>query len=121
MKKAKSNNPRIGAAFDDFLTERGIREEVDAIAQKRVLAWQIQEAMRTQGLTKTAMADRMATSRAALDRLLDPENASVTLTTMSRAAAAIGARLQMSLVPLRRARRAGAETARARPVRRTAR
>lgn len=121
MKKPNAANRRVGSSFDDFLNEQGMREEVDAVAPKRVIAWQILEALRTQGLNKTTMAEPMATSRAALDRLLDPENASVTLTTMSRAAAAVGAHLTMKLVPLRRARVASAQGSAAKPVRRRSR
>lgn len=87
----------IGSSFDDFLAEAGILEEVEAVAVKRVLARQVEEAMQDKGLTKTAMARRMKTSRMALDRLLDPENTSVTLHTMQRAAATVGKRLRLSL------------------------
>jgi len=87
----------IGSSFDDFLADAGILEEVEAVAVKRVLARQVEKAMREKGLTKTAMARRMKTSRMALDRLLDPENTSVTLHTMQRAAATVGKRLRLSL------------------------
>jgi antitoxin HicB len=97
MKKPTSRNRHLGTSFDEFLDEQGIRADVDSAAEKRVLAWQIEDAMHKQGVTKSQMARRMATSRAAVDRLLDPENASVTLLTMSRAAAALGARLQIAL------------------------
>jgi hypothetical protein len=93
-----SRNRHIGSSFDDFLAEEGLLEKVSAVAQKRVLAWQIAEAMRRHRLTKAVMAKRMRTSRAALDRLLDPDNASVTLATMGRAAAALGKRLRIELV-----------------------
>lgn len=88
----------IGSSFDDFLAEQGILDETTAVAQKRVLAWQVAEAMRKRRLTKAEMAKRMRTSRAALDRLLDPDNASVTLATMGRAAAALGKRLRIELI-----------------------
>ena len=87
----------IGSSFDDFLADAGILEEVEAVAVKRVLARQVEKAMQDKGLTKTAMARRMKTSRMALDRLLDPENTSVTLHTMQRAAATVGKRLRLSL------------------------
>lgn len=87
----------IGSSFDDFLAEAGILEEVEVVAVKRVLARQVEKAMQDKGLTKTAMARRMKTSRMALDRLLDPENTSVTLHTMQRAAATVGKRLRLSL------------------------
>jgi hypothetical protein len=88
----------IGSSFDEFLREDGIYEEVTAAAIKRVLARQVQQAMKDQHLSKAAMARRMDTSRAALDRLLDPENDSVTLNTLSRAALAVGRRLQLELI-----------------------
>ena len=93
----KKRNPHLGSSFDDFLKEEGIFEEVTATAMKRVLAWQIAQAMRKQRVTKSAMAKRMRTSRAALDRLLDAENTSVTLQTMGRAAAALGKQLSVTL------------------------
>ena len=89
---------RIGSSFEDFLKEEGIYEEVQAQALKEVIAWQIEQAMRTGGITKTAMAKRMATSRAQLDRLLDPNNTSVTLHTLQKAAAVVGRRLRLELV-----------------------
>ncbi len=88
----------IGSSFDAFLREDGIYEEVTATAIKRVLARQIRREMLEQHLSKTAMAKRMETSRAALDRLLDPENGSVTLDTVFRAAKAVGRQIQLELV-----------------------
>src|ERR1700733_10944117 len=82
-----------GSSFDSFLEEEGIREEVEAVAIKRVLAWQLEEEMKRQRKTKQAMARQRRTSRSQLDRLLDPRNASVTLATMSRAVRALGKRL----------------------------
>ena len=93
-----STNPRIGSSFDDFLKEEGIDEDVTAHAIKRVLAWQISQAMQAQNITKVEMAHRMKTSRAQLDRLLDPDNDKVQLDTVQRAAAAVGRRLQLALV-----------------------
>ena len=87
-----------GQPFSDFLDELGIREDVEAQAIKEILADQIRVAMANENLTKTAMAARMKTSRRALDRLLDPENTSVTLHTMQKAAAALGRRVHLSLV-----------------------
>ncbi len=89
---------RIGSSFDDFLKDTGIYEEVTARAIKRVIARQIGVLMKDQQLTKSALARRMRTSRAQLDRLLDPENESVTLGTLTRAAHAVGRRLRMELV-----------------------
>jgi hypothetical protein len=90
-------NLHIGSSFSDFLKEEGIYEEVTAHAVKRVLAWQIEQAMKEQGITKVEMAKRMKTSRAQLDRLLDPENDKVQLDTVQRAAAAVGRKLHMEL------------------------
>lgn len=95
-----SGNKHIGSSFDDFLEEEGIRDDVTEIAVKRVLARRIQQEILEKGLTKTEMAERMNTSRSSLNRLLDPDNESVTLKTMSRAAAAIGKRLNVSLEDL---------------------
>ena len=91
-------NPHWGSSLEDFLKEEGIYEEVTAHAIKRVLAWQIEKAMKDQGITKVAMAKRMKTSRAQLDRLLDPNNDKVQLDTVQRAAIAVGRRLQLDLV-----------------------
>lgn len=88
----------IGSSFDDFLREDGLYEEVTATAIKRVLARQISEQMTQMQLSKAAMAKRMHTSRAALDRLLDPENNAVTLNTLFRAASAVGRQIHFELV-----------------------
>ena len=89
---------RIGSSFDDFLKREGIYEEVTARAIKRVIARQLDALMEKDGLTKTELAKRMRTSRAQLDRLLDPDNESVTLGTLTRAAQAVGRQLRMELV-----------------------
>ena len=89
---------RVSAeTFDEFLASQGMLEECEEAAIKRVLAWQIAEAMKAQGITKTAMASRMKTDRRQLDRLLDPKNPSVTLSTLRRAAAAVGRTLRIEL------------------------
>ena len=88
----------IGTDFDVFLEEEGILASVEAVAVKRVIAYQIEKMMTEQNITKTAMAERMKTSRAALNRLLDPHNESVTLQTLERAASALGKKLQIELV-----------------------
>ena len=88
----------IGSLFDDFLKEEGIYEEVQSTAIKRVLAWQLEQAMKKRKITKIEMARRMETSRAQLDRLLDPENESVTLATLTRAAAVVGRKVRLELV-----------------------
>jgi DNA-binding Xre family transcriptional regulator len=89
---------RIGSFFDEFLKEEGLYEEVTARAIKRVIARQLDALMQDQGLTKATLAKRMRTSRAQLDRLLDPDNESVTLGTLTRAAQAVGRHLRMELV-----------------------
>ena len=82
-------NIHLGSSLDDLLEEEGLLAEAQAIAIKRVLAWKLAEAMKEENLTKSALAKTMNTSRSALDRLLDPDNPSVTLLTMEKAAAAI--------------------------------
>ena len=89
---------RIGSSFDDFLKEQGVYEEVTAKAIKRVIARQLAAVMRENGLTKSMLARHMRTSRAQLDRLLDPDNDSVTLGTLTRAAHAVGRNLRIELV-----------------------
>lgn len=91
------NKKHVGSDFDDFLKEEGIYEQVQAVAIKRVIAYQIAEEMKKKKLSKTQMASRMKTSRAALERLLDPENASITLFTLERAASALGKKLSVQL------------------------
>lgn len=89
----------VGSDFDDFLAQEGLLEEVTAVAVKRVIAWQIAQEMAAQKLTKTAMAKKMRTSRASLDRLLDENDTSLTLTTLAGAAAALGRRIKLELAP----------------------
>ena len=96
--KAMPENPNRGSSFEDFLKEEGILEASTTTAVKRVLAWQIAEAMRSQHLTKSAMAARMNTSRSQLERLLDPEKTGVSLETIQRAAAVVGRKLRVELV-----------------------
>ena len=88
----------IGSEFDSWLREEGIYEQATAGAIKRVLARQIEAAMQEHGLSKTEMAQRMDTSRAALNRLLDPSNESVTLATLHKAATAVGREVRLELV-----------------------
>jgi antitoxin HicB len=87
----------IGSNFDDFLEEEGLRADAEATAIKRVIAFQIELEMKQANLSKSAMAERMHTSRTALDRLLDPANVSVTLQTLERAALALGKSLKIEL------------------------
>ncbi len=91
---AKKN---VGSSFDEFLEEEGILEEVSAVAVKRLIAFQLAEKMSEKNLTKSELARRMATSRSALDRLLDPDNSSVTLQTLQSAVQALGGRLNVEL------------------------
>lgn len=91
-------HPHIGSALDDLLAEDGTLAEVNCRAIKRVLAWQLDQAMKENQWTKTDLATRMGTSRSALDRLLDPNNTSITLMTMDRAAAVLGKRLRIEVV-----------------------
>ena len=89
----------VGSEFDEFLAEVGMLEEVTAVAVKRVIAWQIEQEMAAQNLTKTAMAKKMRTSRASLNRLLDAKDTSLTLTTLASAAVALGRRIKLELAP----------------------
>jgi antitoxin HicB len=88
----------IGSTFDSFLREEGLYEEVSATAIKRVVARQVGEAMKQKKLTKAEMARRMHTSRAALDRLLDPDYEAITLATLRKAAAVVGREIRLELV-----------------------
>ncbi|MGD0482037.1 MAG: helix-turn-helix domain-containing protein [Terracidiphilus sp.] len=92
----KKNN--VGSSFDSWLREEGLYEEVTATALKRVLARQLEAAMKEKQLSKAEMARRMRTSRAALDRLLDPEYDAVTLSTLRKAALAVGRQLRLDLI-----------------------
>jgi antitoxin HicB len=87
-----------GSSFDSWLREEGIYEDAASAAIKRVLARQIEAAMQEQKLSKAEMARRMQTSRAALDRLLDPKHDAVTLATLRKAAAAVGRQVRLELV-----------------------
>jgi len=88
----------LGSNFDDFLEEEGLLTDAEAVAVKRVVAFQIARLMESNSISKSELAKRMQTSRAALDRLLDPANGSVTLQTLERAATVLGKRLQIQLV-----------------------
>jgi AraC-like DNA-binding protein len=95
---AQKQQGKIGSSFDGFLAEEGILATCEERAVKQILADQIKAAMEKESLTRSAMAQRMQTSRRALDRLLDPANTGVTLHTMQRAAAAIGRQLRLELI-----------------------
>jgi antitoxin HicB len=94
----KKKNPHIGSTFESWLDETGLREEVTAAAVKSVIARQIAEEMKKQRITKARMAELMETSRAQVDRLLDPDNGSATLETLMRAARIVGRELRLELV-----------------------
>jgi hypothetical protein len=88
----------IGSTFDDFLKEDGAYEDTQAVAIKRVLAWRIEQDMKKKHIAKAVMAQRMHTSRSQLDRLLDPTNGSVTLSTLARAGRVLGREVHLELV-----------------------
>jgi len=91
-------NKHIGSTFDSFLEEEGIAEDVENGAVKKLIAFQLKAALETEHISKTELAARLQTSRAALDRLLDPDNDSVTLQSLMRAAAVLGKKLKLELV-----------------------
>jgi hypothetical protein len=97
MAKTTKVNPHTGSSFDDFLKEEGIYEEVQARAIKRALAEQLDDAMQSSKLSKVNMAQRMATSRSQLDRVLDPSNLSIQLDTLIKAARAVGRTVEIRL------------------------
>ncbi len=91
-------NPHIGSSFESWLEEKGLREEATATAIEVVIADQIAAAMKERAAAKTHRAALMQTSRAKLDRLLDPDNSGTTLETLMRAAKAVGRELRLELV-----------------------
>lgn len=97
-KPENKKNPHRGSSFDDFLREEGMYEEVHGAATKSVLAWQIKQALEEQKITKAQLAERMKTSRAVVNRMLNPDNSSISLQTMLRAANALGKRLSIQFV-----------------------
>jgi len=98
MTKQYKAKGRLGSSFDDFLAEEGLLEECEAQAIKEIIAMQVADAMKAEGISKAQMAKRMRTSRPALDRLLDSSNTSVTLHTLQRAASAVGKRLHLEII-----------------------
>jgi antitoxin HicB len=100
---AKRLNRHLGSSFDDFLRSEGLYEEATTLAWKRVLSWEVREAMRKEGISKSEMAKRMGTSRSQLERLLDPQNPNVLLETVQKAAAAVGKQLTIGLTDAPRA------------------
>lgn len=95
--KTKKKTNHIGSSFDERLKEDGILEHATAIATKRVLTWQLEQAMKKQHLTKAALGRLMHTSRPAVDRLFDPNNASITLKTLANAANILGKEIKLEL------------------------
>lgn len=94
----EKQSPHIGSTFESWLDEQGLREEVTAAAIKEVIAAQLAAEMKKKGITKARMAEMMETSRAQIDRLLDPNNSSATLETLVRAAKVVGRQLKLELV-----------------------
>jgi antitoxin HicB len=94
----ETTNPHWGSTLEDFLDEEGIREEATTAAIKRVIAWQLAEEMKRRSITKARLADLMHTSRAQVNRILDPEKGNVTIETLRRAAALLGRQLRLELV-----------------------
>jgi antitoxin HicB len=86
------------SSLDDFLAEEGKLEAFQAVAIKEVLSWQLEQAMKTQKISRTRLAERMGTSRSQIGRLLDPRDGNVTLTTLQRAAEIIGRKISIALV-----------------------
>lgn len=96
--KRQRRYDHTGSTLDSLLDEDGVLADVEARAIKRVIAWQLAQAMKTQGLSKKTLAARMRTSRSQLDRLLDPSGPSVSLETVARAAKAVGKALRVEIV-----------------------
>jgi plasmid maintenance system antidote protein VapI len=94
----KKNNPHLGSSLDDFLNEEGIRDEVDVMAARKVIAVSLTDAMIRQNITKTEFARRMGTSRAVVNRILDPSNPSLTFKNAARASKALGKKLKIEMV-----------------------
>ncbi|HAF02919.1 MAG TPA: Fis family transcriptional regulator [Spartobacteria bacterium] len=98
-KAAKRKNKHRGSSFENFLKKEGLHEEVHAAALKRAVALKLNDLMQKKRVNKSAMAVQMRTSRSAIHRLLDPENTSVTLATLNRAARSLGRKVKIELVP----------------------
>ncbi|PYL04060.1 MAG: Fis family transcriptional regulator [Verrucomicrobia bacterium] len=98
-KTLKTRNKHRGSSLEDFLKQEGLLEDAQAVAFKRALALKVNDLMKKKRMNKSAMAARMRTSRAAVHRLLDPNNTSVTLATLNRAARSLGCKVKIELVP----------------------
>jgi len=90
-------NQHTGSNFDDLLEEEGILEEVSAKAHKRLLSLQLADIMQEKNITKTSLAEKLHTSRSQLDRILDPNNTSITIEVLENVAHAVGKRLYIGL------------------------
>ena len=99
----KRKNKHLGSSFDAYLVEEGLYEEATSVAWKRVLSWEVSEAMKKEGISKSEMAKRMNTSRSQLEHFLDPENPSVLVETVQKAAVAVGKRVTIGLIDVPRA------------------
>jgi len=99
MKTKAHQNPHRGSGFSEFLNQEGILPEVEILALKRAVAIQLQQIIEQEHITKTQLATRMKTSRAALDRILDPCNPSLTVASLGKAAAALGRKVEFRFVP----------------------
>jgi predicted DNA-binding protein (UPF0251 family) len=97
-KKREARSTARLTTLDDVLDKEGKRDEFEAIAVKEVLAWQIEQAMKANNISRNALAQRMKTSRSQIGRLLDPKDGNVTLATLQRAARMVGRSLRLELV-----------------------
>jgi hypothetical protein len=93
-----AENPHFGSTLEEFLESEGILEEATEHAVKAIVAWQLAEAMNRDGLTKTALAAKLHTSRTQINRILDPSNGDVSITTLRKAAEAVGRKLKIELI-----------------------
>lgn len=100
-KQTVKRKSSTGSSLESALAEDGLLRDAEAVAIKRVLAWQLEKSMKSQRVTKQVLAARMSTSRSQLDRLLDPDNSAIQLDTVARAARALGKRLEVKLVAVR--------------------
>jgi predicted XRE-type DNA-binding protein len=98
LEDEKMKHKNIGSSLDDFLSDEGLLEDAEATAVKRVIAYQLQQEIKNKHITKVKLAESMNTSRAQLDRLLDPGNTSVTLHTLMKAATVLGKKVKLELV-----------------------
>jgi len=94
---SQKSNKHIGSDFDQFLAEEGLLANAAAVATKRVIVYKLEQARKAKHMSKTLLANRMRTTRAQVDRVLDPNNTSVTLKTLGKAAEAVGKKLRFSL------------------------